>query len=189
MRRIGILLAAGASRRFGPEDKLLAPLRGEALVLHAVRALQTLRLDRLVAITSSPAVEAVLAPLMECHAIEAEQPLSASFLAALALAAGDAGFFADGGKLLIALGDMPGITATSLQSLLALPGSGAASFGGVRMPPVVLDPADMAMAREGVAGDRGARGFLASLPETALVPLTAAEAQDVDRPEDLARCG
>ena len=39
MKTLGVLLAAGASRRFGAEDKLLAPWQGQPLVMAASRAL------------------------------------------------------------------------------------------------------------------------------------------------------
>ncbi|RMD92487.1 MAG: nucleotidyltransferase family protein, partial [Alphaproteobacteria bacterium] len=60
MRTVGILLAAGASRRFGDADKLLAEARGRPLVSHAARALADVLPER-VAVVSSAEVGAVLA--------------------------------------------------------------------------------------------------------------------------------
>lgn len=55
--RIGaLLLAAGMSRRFGPEDKLLADLNGMPMVAHAARALDLVGPDRRIAVTGSDAV-------------------------------------------------------------------------------------------------------------------------------------
>ncbi|MEO0372845.1 MAG: NTP transferase domain-containing protein, partial [Pseudomonadota bacterium] len=60
MIRAGVLLAAGASRRFGDADKLLAPLHGTAMVDHAARALRASDLDLWVAVTRSVEVAEAL---------------------------------------------------------------------------------------------------------------------------------
>ncbi|MGV3695286.1 MAG: NTP transferase domain-containing protein, partial [Paracoccus marcusii] len=57
----GLLLAAGASRRFGPSDKLLAPVAGMPLVAHAAQAMRATPLDDRIAVIANPA----LAPLLD----------------------------------------------------------------------------------------------------------------------------
>ena len=54
MIRAGLLLAAGASRRFGPKDKLLSPLRGRPLIAHAAEAMRRAALDRRIAVIANP---------------------------------------------------------------------------------------------------------------------------------------
>ncbi len=51
--RVGLLLAAGLSRRFGGDDKLLTLFRGQALVRHAAAVMARLFLDRRMAVVSS----------------------------------------------------------------------------------------------------------------------------------------
>ena len=60
MRTVGILLAAGQSRRFGPTDKLMAPLHGRPLVTYAAATLRAVAPDVLIAVTSSEIVAAEL---------------------------------------------------------------------------------------------------------------------------------
>lgn len=59
--RVGLLLAADLSRRFGGDDKLLALFRGQALVSHAAAVMAQLSLDRRLAVVSSGEVERHLA--------------------------------------------------------------------------------------------------------------------------------
>ncbi len=180
MALLGVLLAAGASRRFGPGDKLLAPLAGRSLVLHAATALMALAPDRLVAVVSAQAVADILPPAFERRFVPAGGPLGQSFHAAI-----DAADARDD-RLLICLGDMPCVPPHALQALLARPGSGACICDDRRMPPVLLVRADYAAARAAASGDSGGRQFLAGLPVESLIALTRAESRDIDRPADLA---
>jgi len=52
--RAALLLAAGASRRFGRHDKLLAPLRGRPLIDHALDAALATDAVRVLAVVPSP---------------------------------------------------------------------------------------------------------------------------------------
>lgn len=177
---LGVVLAAGASRRFGAEDKLLADWNGAPLVCAAVAALERSGAGDCAAVVSAEAVAAVLPARFRRIWVAPGLPMAASFHAALdfAEAAGCA-------RLLLMLGDMPGIGIRVLERLLAGQGSGACRQGAVRMPPMLLQRADFGAARAAAQGDRGARGFLATLPETALVPLEPEEGRDIDRPSDL----
>ena len=55
-----LLLAAGASRRFGADDKLLARVGGTALVAHAARSLHLPQVDIRIAVAASDAVAEIL---------------------------------------------------------------------------------------------------------------------------------
>ena len=57
----GLLLAGGASRRFGPSDKLLATVAGMPLMSHAAQAMRATPLDDRIAVIANPA----LAPLLD----------------------------------------------------------------------------------------------------------------------------
>jgi molybdenum cofactor cytidylyltransferase len=53
--RAAIVLAAGASRRFGQADKLFAKLAGAPLVLHAMRSARAAPVGRVIVVASRPA--------------------------------------------------------------------------------------------------------------------------------------
>ncbi len=179
----GALLAAGASRRFGPEDKLLAPWRGRPLVLWAAEAMREARCGALAAVVSSPEVAAALpegfAPLRVAPGL----PMAESLRRAV-LAAQEAG----AESLLICLGDMPGVSGELLRRLIAgAEGRTRACLReGVRSPPALLLAADFAAALR-AEGDQGARAILRGLAPEDLLDLAPEEAADVDRPEDLTR--
>lgn len=181
MRILGALLAAGASRRFGPQDKLLATHRGKPLMLWAAEALLGAGCESLAAVVASPETAAILPPGFAPLRIAAGLPQSESLKAAVRAAQA-----AQADRLLLLLGDMPQISARTLRRLLAMEGSGARAclHEGRRLPPALLTAADFPEALR-AEGDQGARGILARLTPEALLALSAAEAADVDRPEDL----
>lgn len=179
--RLGALLAAGASTRFGPEDKLLAPWRGRPLVTWAADALHQAGCDRLIAVTSSPAVAAALPAAFECCRVPPGLPMSVSVKAAVAAAAR-----MEARCVLLCLGDMPEVTPDLLRRLLARPGSAACRAGRRRLPPAQIADADFARVLALPEGDHGARDLIADLPEARLIPISANAARDIDRPADLA---
>ena len=178
--RLGMILAAGRSLRFGADDKLLAPWQGRPLITWAADALKQSGCDSLGAVISSPDVGAVLPGGFALHPLPPGLPMSASFGLALRKAR-DAG--ADG--LLICLGDMPNVSAALLQRLLASGESCACLRGDRRMPPAHIAAADFGRVLGPSDGDQGARQFLATLPLDRLIPIDARMAHDVDRPGDL----
>ncbi|WP_164881799.1 nucleotidyltransferase family protein [Paenirhodobacter populi] len=181
-RTLGVLLAAGASRRFGAQDKLLAMLHGTPLILHAARTLMAADCSETVVVVSSEAVAALLPAGMRSIRVAPDQPMSMSFRAAVAHAQQ-----CGAGRALICLGDMPRVRPATLAALLARPqGSAACRLGTVRMPPVLLDARDYEAGLQ-AQGDAGARGVIAGLQPEALIELDAGEASDVDTPEQLAR--
>ncbi|MBC7145981.1 MAG: NTP transferase domain-containing protein [Thioclava marina] len=182
MRTLGILLAAGASRRFGAQDKLLADWEGAPLVVAAARALEAAGCDALLALVSSDAVEAVLpAPFRAIRAAPG-LPLSHTWRAAR-----DHAQQLQAERALFMLGDMPSVSAGTIRTLMADDGgSRACVFDGIPMPPALLTADDMRGLRA-EEGDQGARALLRSLPRNSLVPLMAEEALDIDTPKDLCR--
>ncbi len=58
LRAVGLLLAAGHSRRFGAADKLAAPLDGRPLVAHAAGALAALPLAARLVVLRDPGLAA-----------------------------------------------------------------------------------------------------------------------------------
>lgn len=185
MIRTGLLLAAGASRRFGPDDKLLAPLRGQPLIGHAARAMRAVPLDRRIAVIANPA----LAPHLAGFDLVTIAPaaLSDSLRAGLEVAG-----LPD--RLLIALGDMPDVTPEHLARVLDgatddLPsasvdgGFSADHEGSAPMPPACFPRACLPLLRD-LRGDQGAGRLLRDLPPAQL-RRAAGLLRDIDRLSDL----
>ncbi|WP_349295220.1 nucleotidyltransferase family protein (plasmid) [Thioclava sp. 'Guangxiensis'] len=176
----GLLLAAGASRRFGPEDKLLAEYRGMPLVLHMARALRQLTRDT-IAVTSNERVADLLAPSgYRIIRIAAGQPQSES------LKAGLAALGTPTRNILITLGDMPALTRKDLEWVAegTAPACACAGSDDPIMPPVLIAPQDIAALRE-VTGDQGAGRLLRHRPDLRRVILPAAHLRDIDFLADL----
>jgi molybdenum cofactor cytidylyltransferase len=176
-RVVAILLAAGSARRFGG-DKLMAMLAGRPLVHHAAATIAAIGFARRIAIVRADCRWEPEAFGFERIAMTGEAPQSASLKAGLR-AAGDAE------AVLVALGDMPLVTAAHLRALMAAyDGSVVASArDGRAMVPALLGSG--AMARVGaIEGDRGAREFLAG---GVTVEASADMLTDADTPDALAR--
>jgi molybdenum cofactor cytidylyltransferase len=174
-----VLLAAGRSTRFAGGAKLAWPLHGAPLGLHAARTLAGLSFGALVAVVAGPGVNYAALGYHEVVNPALEQGQSASIALGVAQARA-AGVEA----VLIALADMPFITADHLRALLAGwegPDSIMASLAPQPMPPALFGAAWFDEL-ERLTGDRGARHLLArargiAAPSDTLV--------DIDRREDL----
>lgn len=183
MRRVALVLAAGAARRFGG-DKLSAPLRGEPLLFHAIRAARAAPVERVV-IVARPGLETGAwegTPRVETLRLESAA-LSDSLRAGIA-AAGDA----DGA--FIFLGDMPAVPPDQAARLAALLGEAFAALprhGGRPGHPVLL-AARAFPEIAGLTGDAGAGRLLAGRADVVFDDgADAGIHPDVDRPQDLAR--
>lgn len=179
MNCLGVLLAAGASRRFGPQNKLLTPYRGKPLVYAAATSLLGAGCEAVIAILTSSEVADILPSGIEPHLLTPGLPMSDSFRTAIDLAV-----VRNAASLLICLADMPNITATLLRSLRAQTKSRACQATDWRTPPLLLNAADYQTAREAATGDQGARHFLKMLPPDAMIQISTAEALDIDYPDD-----
>lgn len=191
--RIGVvLLAAGRSTRFGASNKLLAELNGEPLVRQTARAILQSSARPVIAVTGHMADEVSGAlkglDLQLVNNPDYRDGLSASLKAGLrALPSGFDG-------VIIALGDMPHITGTMLDRLIAgfAPKEGRSIivpvFEGKRGNPVLFS-ADLIAEMLAVAGDTGARHIIGlHADEVAEVDLGSdAIFIDVDTPEALAK--
>lgn len=179
MIRCGVLLAAGASRRFGAADKLLAPLFGRPLIAHAAAAMRAAALDRRIAVIANRDLTALLDGFTLLQIPPGDQ--SASLRAAIRAAGEPA-------RLLIALADMPHVTADHLDRVVAATREdrpAASHDGGPPMPPACF-PASWLGRLDGLRGDRGAGRLIRDLPADALLAAPGLLA-DIDRVEDLSR--
>ena len=184
----GILLAAGASRRFGG-DKLLAPLAaGESVGVATCRAMHS-ALGRVVAVVR-PGDDALASLLAAAgativHCARAEEGMGASLACGVAATADAQGW-------IVGLADMPWIAPATIRSVAEAIASGASIAApvhrGQRGHPVGFSAAhrDALMA---LSGDEGARAIVAAAG-VELVRVDVDDAgvlRDVDAPADLAR--
>lgn len=163
---VGLLLAAGLSRRFGSEDKLLAPLPGGSVVKKAADALRSLHLDHLIVVAASQHVAAACEGFRVVINQEPEKGLGRS----LALGVVEAQALG-ASRLLVTLADMPFVTREHLALVMERCTDDLASAStqhGIVQPPACFPQADLhrlILAK----GDEGARKFLKALPGTALI--------------------
>lgn len=177
---IGIVLAAGASTRFGADNKLLAQFLGKPLAAHVASAMRGVKVSRRVAVIQDDA----LLPVFEGFDIVRPRPGFGQAESVIAGVASAVGLQAD--KVLIALGDMPFVDGPLLQSVLDRCDKdlGSAIIG--RLPPAAF-PAARFGELLALTGDRGAGGLLRGLPEHQLVPAPILQTSDIDTLADLDR--
>jgi molybdenum cofactor cytidylyltransferase len=185
----GVLLAAGAARRFGG-GKLAQPLPGSttALVVAAWRNLVAVLPDSIAVCRPD---DAVVRSLLARHGIphvtcpEADLGMGHSLARGVEAAQPAAGW-------LIALGDMPCVAPASISAVAEALRQGAGIaipvHAGQRGHPVGF-AARFGTALRALQGDAGARAVVqANAGAVKLVPLEdAGILADVDTPEDLAR--
>ncbi len=180
-----ILLAAGASRRFGTSDKLAAPLAGEPLALHAARRIVELAPGRRIAVC--PDTGGALARQLAMLGFEivanpdSDRGLSHSLACGIAAAAQGSETAA-----LICLADMPFVSIGHLRAIVARFDASdapivASNDGAASMPPALFARSHFDRLRA-TEGDRGGKALLA---DAVLVAATPDELADIDRPEDL----
>jgi len=169
--RAAIILAAGASRRFGHRDKLKVRLGARSLLDHAIANARAAGATRILLVSSR---RARMIGVTVVHAPRTRDGLSAS------LAAGLAALRPIEREALIFLADMPFARAPRLR---LPPGADAARprFQGRPGHPVLVRT-QSAIARLG-RGDAGLGGAL----QTVFVPGTAAHLLDIDTPAELRR--
>lgn len=188
---IGILLAAGFSRRFGTEDKLLQPLPDGRLI--AVAAAEHL----IQAIPSCVAVvraeNKVLAEMLISRGFElvfcdeSKPEMADSLATAIRLSAKFAEVVSG---FVIALADMPYIKAETIEAVAERLGEGAAivvpTYQGQRGHPVGFS-AKFRHELESLQGDEGARSIIKRHANdvTLMACEDAGVLADIDTPADL----
>ena len=181
----GLVLAAGAGRRFG-SPKQLADLGGVPLLQHAIDAMLAVpALDRVVVVLGSfaeeiaAAVKFASAEPVVCP--EWDEGMAASLRCGVAELAG-----AD--WVVVTLGDMPGVTPEAIEAVIAALGPDVdavrAEYGGQFGHPVALSRSLLDRVG-GLRGDVGARELLADARVRPVEALHLARPDDVDTPEEL----
>ncbi|MES2058799.1 MAG: NTP transferase domain-containing protein [Pseudomonadota bacterium] len=179
-RTVLILLAAGRSRRFGDSDKLEQEFLHQPLAFHVVTALEDMPFLARFAITSGTKLDFARRGYTVIANESVEGDLSSSLRLGVA-AARDL----DADAVVIALADMPRVTAGHLYNLLDAadgPNAVVASSDGVQPRPPAVFGADQFSALLALEGDSGARDMVLGGKH---VVAPANELLDVDTPEDL----
>lgn len=162
MNRTGLLLAAGASCRFGAAEKLLASLDGRPLIAHAAQAMRDATLDRRIAVIANPALRPYLDGF---DVVEMRPGAQSDSLRAGLQAAGETD------RLLIALADMPRVTSELLDRVTGTATDdrpAACRDLDAPMPPACF-PRGWLTRLTKMTGDQGAGRLIRNLPMQALV--------------------
>ncbi len=187
-----VMLAAGSSSRMRGRDKLLEDIGGTPLLRRAADRLTASKADHVIAVLR-PDDTARRAALAGSGVTLTENPLAAEGMGA-SIRAGMTAIPAECDAVIIALADMPAITATDIDSLIAAYDAEegreiirAAGRDGRPGNPVLFGRRFFEVLRI-CEGDEGARAILAAHADLVrLVPLTAdAALTDLDTPEDWA---
>ena len=185
----GLLLASGASRRFG-SDKLVAPLDGRAVVRWSAEALLP-AVDTVYVVVRAQA-DAIREALGGLHVQWVVNPNAHEGMAS-SIRAGVAALPREAEAVVITLGDQPRIDSRVVRDVVArwrdaAPGTSAvvAEYDDGRGHPALFGAAHFGTLRA-LEGDKGARDLLVSLGDAvSVVRVTGARPADVDTPEALA---
>jgi molybdenum cofactor cytidylyltransferase len=187
-----VLLAAGASTRYGPENKLLVQLNGRPLVRGVAEAVLHSGVAEVVAVTGydEARIKDALAglPLRLVSNVAWEEGMGSSIAAGVGALAGDVA------AAFIVPGDMPNLDAGLLQTLsdtFESDGRGSIVYpttpdGEQRNP--VLWPARYFAQLAALTGAQGGKALLSQHAGDCIRVVLASEAAcaDVDTPADLA---
>lgn len=191
-----VLLAAGASERFGAADKLLADIAGTALVARVASRLRQAAITEVVAVVREEggSVAQALSPLVSRLVVNGAARCGMGG----SIARGVAALAPDCFGALIVPGDMPGLSVSLLTRILAtFEAAGGQRIvypvlpGGEQRNPV-LWPRRCFAELASLTGPRGAKRLLQlHAGETIAVPVTnESEVADIDTPAELAAwCG
>ena len=180
-----VILAAGASRRYG-SPKQLAMIDGRTALERVIGAAASAGLEPIVVVVPawlSPPPGIVDPPVRWIRNAFPERGMSLSLRLGLGAIEGAAS------AALILLGDQPGVAQSTIAAVLAARGDrpiAAAFADGVPAPPVLIERRHFAVAK-GLTGDAGLRDLLRSDRDLVTLARVPAHAADLDTPDDLGR--
>jgi CTP:molybdopterin cytidylyltransferase MocA len=178
----GLVLAAGAGRRFG-RPKALVEWQGDRLVERAVRVLVEGGCAPVSVVAGAAALDVPGAAVVTND--EWRSGMASSLRAGLAALPDDAD------AVVVSLVDQPGITSEAVRRVVAGLGEGrpavVATYMTVPRNPVALDRSVWPEVMSEAVGDEGARTWLRRHPEavTRVECADVASAHDIDTPADL----
>lgn len=179
----GLVLAAGASRRFGAQ-KQLADLDGVPMLEHSLRTMRSAPVGRVVVVLGSAADEILArvnlhgADPIVCRRWEEGQ--SASLACGLAE-------LADCEAVVVTLGDQPRVSPDAIRRVIGRRNGALAiraTYNGNPGHPVLLEQALFEPLRD-VTGDKGARNLLLSVAVHDIPCDDLGGGEDVDTPAEL----
>ena len=183
-RSVGaIVLAAGASRRYG-SPKQLVVVDGRTLLEHAIATAMAADLATIVAVVPVWLSRPASLGDPRLHWIRnafPERGLSTSLRLGIDAIAEEVS------AVVILLGDQPRLPPETIAAVLAARGERplvAAESGGVLAPPVLLERSHFHLV-EGLSGDIGLRELVREHPDLVTNVPVAAHSPDVDSPDDL----
>lgn len=177
----GLVLAAGAGRRFG-RPKATVELDGERLVDRAVRLVASGGCDPVVVVSGATALD--VGGAFVVHNPQWETGMGSSLRAGLdALPSGVT-------AAVVVLVDTPWLGADAVRRLIHTHSCGAqlavAAYDGEPGHPVLLGRPHWDSIRAHATGDTGARAYLRGRPDVAEVDCTGTgDPSDIDTPDDL----
>ena len=187
-RSAGVILAAGAARRYG-QPKLLLPWKGEAIIRHVARAALSAGLDPVVVVAGEHH-KSILDSLVGMNVAlvinpDWEKGQSSSLQVGLSALPSEIG------SAVFLLGDQPQIPADLVQSLIERHAGSllpivAPLVGGQRANPVLFDQVTFPKLME-LSGDTGGRSLFSHYPVEWLEWHDTSVLFDVDTPEDYRR--
>lgn len=181
----GLVLAAGAARRFGA-PKQLAELDGRTLLEHVLAAMWSAPVDRLVVVLGAYADE--IRARVDLRGAESVVCVDWAEGQSASLRSGIAAVEAEAEAIAVALGDQPFLHARAVARVLAARGRGCdavrATYDSRPGHPIVLERALFGRLAA-LTGDVGAREMLASSNVCDVDCGGLGRPDDVDTPEDL----
>lgn len=186
----GIVLAAGAGRRFGG-PKALVRLGGQTLLERAVGVLRNGGCAPVIAVLGCP-LDGALPELDDVQIswnTSWAEGIGASLRHGLDIVAAQSEIAA----VVVVLVDQPNLSPVAVQRVIAAHRRGAllavASYAGHRGHPVLLDRTIWSDVGQLAVGEQGARAFMQAHPDmaTEVACDDAGTPDDVDEPSDLAR--
>ncbi|QFZ21989.1 nucleotidyltransferase family protein [Saccharothrix syringae] len=183
MRVAGLVLAAGAGRRFG-RPKALVSHRGVRWVEHAAGVLRDAGCSPVAVVLGAAAADA--RALVPAGCLVVDNPDWASGMGS-SLRAG-LGALAGADAVVVLPVDTPGVTAAAVGRFVALASAAAlarASYSGVPGHPVLIGADHWAGVSAAAVGDAGARDYLRARGAVDVPCGDVADGADVDRPGDL----